>query len=262
MNSILQIAANTYKESVRDKILYNIIFMALVLILFSIYLGDWSVLNSEYVIKSFTFSVMSLSGLLLSIFVGINLIQKEIQKKTVLTILSKPLSRSSFILGKFLGLMLVVFTHISIMTVAFYFILFLGDAKPTLSILWGVLLVTVEMAVIVSVAILFSTFSTPTLSALFTFGVYLAGKLSGELMKQMAFLKEFEPGSYSVVMDKISQVVYHVFPDLSKLNLTNVIVHGQEVVFGHVVSAMAYGLCYVLVFLSLAIWWFSKKDFV
>ena len=94
LKNISVIAWNTFRESVRDKILYNIVFLTIALAFFSIVLGEWSVFDRAHVIKSTTLSIMSLSGLLISVFVGISLVQKEIQRKTVLTLLSKPIGRS------------------------------------------------------------------------------------------------------------------------------------------------------------------------
>ena len=114
LKHIAIIAHNTFRESIRDKILYNIVFLAIALTLFSIVLGEWSVFDRAYVIKSTTLSVMSLSGLLISIFVGISLVQKEIQRRTVLTLLSKPISRVTLIVGKYFGLLAVVAVHLAI----------------------------------------------------------------------------------------------------------------------------------------------------
>ena len=139
LKNIAIIAWNTFRESVRDKILYNIVFLTIALAFFSIVLGEWSVFDRAHVIKSTTLSIMSLSGLLISVFVGISLVQKEIQRKTVLTLLSKPISRGTFILGKYLGLMGVVAVHLSILSAVYYSILFLTHSSPTLSLLQAIL---------------------------------------------------------------------------------------------------------------------------
>ena len=135
------IAHNTFRESIRDKILYNIVFLAIALTLFSIVLGEWSVFDRAYVIKSTTLSVMSLSGLLISIFVGISLVQKEIQRRTVLTLLSKPISRVTFIVGKYFGLLAVVAVHLTLLTVIYYVMLFFTNAEPTASLLLAIYLI-------------------------------------------------------------------------------------------------------------------------
>ena len=174
------IALNTFRESIRDKILYNIGFLAIALTLFSIVLGEWSVFDRAYVIKSTTLSVTSLSGLLISIFMGISLVQKEIQRRTVLTLLSKPISRASFIVGKYFGLLAVVAVHLMLLTAIYYVMLFLTGSAPTLSLLTAIYLIFCEMAVVIAVALLFSSFSSTVLSALFTLGVYFAGHLSDQ----------------------------------------------------------------------------------
>ncbi|MBS7391172.1 MAG: ABC transporter permease, partial [Fibrobacter sp.] len=183
------IALNTFRESVRNKVLYNIVFLAIALAFFSILLGEWSVFDRAHVIKSTTLSIMSISGLLISVFVGISLVQKEIQGRTVLTLLSKPISRAVFIVGKYLGLLGVIAVHLALLTVVYYVILALTGSNPTLSLLNAVYLIFWEMAIVVAVALLFSTFSSPVLSALFTIGIYMAGRLSNELMEQVNFVR-------------------------------------------------------------------------
>src|SRR3954471_20318479 len=146
MNSIAVIAMNAFRETIRDKILYNLVLFAVGLILFSILLGDWSVFARETVIEDFTLAVMSLSGLLMSIFVGIGLIQKEIQRKTILTLLAKPLPRWHFIVGKYLGLLIVLGVNLLIMTLVFFLLLRAINVRPTASLLTAIYLIFMEMA--------------------------------------------------------------------------------------------------------------------
>ena len=185
LNHIGIIALNTFRESIRDKILYNIGFLAIALTLFSIVLGEWSVFDRAYVIKSTTLSVMDLSGLLISIFVGISLVQKEIQRRTVLTLLSKPISRAAFIVGKYFGLLAVVAVHLCLLTGIYYCILWVTNSSPTVSLLSAIYLIFCEMAIVIAVALLFSSFSSTVLSALFTLGVYFAGHLSDQLLEHV-----------------------------------------------------------------------------
>ena len=208
LKNISVIAWNTFRESVRDKILYNIVFLTIALAFFSIVLGEWSVFDRAHVIKSTTLSIMSLSGLLISVFVGISLVQKEIQRKTVLTLLSKPIGRSTFIVGKYLGLMGVVAVHLSILTLVYYSILFLTQSSPTVSLLQAIYLVFWELAIVVAIALLFSSFSTPVLSALFTLGVYFAGHLSGQLLEQVRFVQRMGEitGSMGTLLEKAAVV--------------------------------------------------------
>lgn len=258
------IAFNTFRESIRDKILYNIGLLAVALAFFSIVLGEWSVFDRAYVIKSTTLSVMSLSGLLISIFVGISLVQKEIQRRTVLTLLSKPISRASFIIGKYFGLLAVVFVHLVLLTVIFYVILLCTNASPTLSVLTAVYMIFCEMAVVIAVALLFSSFSSTVLSALFTLGIYFAGHLSNQLLEQVRFASRMgEMGNASTaILEKTAVVIHAVFPGLYRFNITNYVVHGLALPDMYVFWNSLYALGYVGVFLGIASWWFSRRDFL
>lgn len=260
------IAANTFKESIRDKILYNLGAMALVLVVFSIVLGDWSVFDREHVVKSFSLSVLAFSGVLLAIFVGIGLVQKEIQKKTVLTLLAKPLSRSHFILGKFFGLSMILTIHFLITSSVLFFILWVGDANPDLALLQAIVLLWFELLIIIAVAILFSTFTTPTLAALFTFGVYLAGNLSGEILKQVEGMLNrgeiAQDGLSGILYIWISKIIYFVFPNLEQYNITGKILHGGMIDSLIFLKLVGFAIAYIVAFLGISIWWFDRKDFI
>ena len=258
------IALNTFRESIRDKILYNIVFLAVALTLFSIVLGEWSVFDRAYVIKSTTLSVMSLSGLLISIFVGISLVQKEIKGRTVLTLLSKPISRASFIVGKYFGLLAVVFVHLAILTCIYYLMLFFTNADPSLNLLTAIYLIFCEMAVVIAVALLFSSFSSTVLSALFTLGVYFAGHLSNELLEQVRFASRMgEMGdASSAVFERAAVIIHAVFPGLYRFNVTSYVVHGLSLPDMYLFWNSVYALGYVGVFLAIASWWFSRRDFL
>ena len=258
------IALNTFRESIRDKILYNIGFLAIALTLFSIVLGEWSVFDRAYVIKSTTLSVMSLSGLLISIFVGISLVQKEIQRRTVLTLLSKPISRVAFIVGKYFGLLAVVAVHLALLTVIYYVMLALTGSNPTLSLLTAIYLIFCEMAIIIAVALLFSSFSSTILSALFTLGVYFAGHLSDQLLEQVRFatrMGELGEGS-SMLFQRAAEVIHMVFPGLYRYNVTNYVVHGVALPDLYLVWNTVYAVGFIGVFLAIASWWFSRRDFL
>jgi len=258
------IALNTFRESIRDKILYNIGFLTIALTLFSIVLGEWSVFDRAYVIKSTTLSVMNLSGLLISIFVGISLVQKEIQRRTVLTLLSKPISRVAFIVGKYFGLLAVVAVHLALLTVIYYVMLALTGSNPTLSLLTAIYLIFCEMAIIIAVALLFSSFSSTILSALFTLGVYFAGHLSDQLLEQVRFatrMGELGEGS-SMLFQRAAEVIHMVFPGLYRYNVTNYVVHGVALPDLYLVWNTVYAVGFIGVFLAIASWWFSRRDFL
>lgn len=263
MNKIVVIALNAFKESVRDRVLYNIVFLGLILVLSSTILGDWSVFDKSQVISYFSLGVMSISGLMMAIFVGISLVTKEIRQKTVLTLLSKPVSRAQFLLGKYFGLLLVLVIHLTLMALLFFMLLWLNDAEITWGLAGAVLLVFFELSIVVSIAILFSTFSSPILSALFTLGFYVSGHLSGDVIRQMnnmqwangESLTEFHWNTFLV------KSIHYLLPDLEKFNISSQVVSGMNVPISTYLIQGLYAGAYAAVFMSIAIWWFSRKDF-
>jgi Cu-processing system permease protein len=267
VKSILTVAWNAYRESVRDKILYNLALFAIALILFSLLLGEWSVVARENVIKDFTLSVMSLVGLLMAVFVGIGLIQKELQRKTVLTLLAKPLPRWHFIVGKYLGLLVVLAINLAGMTLCFFFVLLYAGSFPDKSLLLAIYLIYMEMAVIVAVALLFSAFSTPMLSALFTLGVYVAGHLSGDILNHIAFVQKYGdrlPGgqSASIAMERVARAVYYLIPNLENFNISSRVVYHLPLGPHYVLFTTLHGLCFIAAYLLIACLWFNKRDFI
>jgi ABC-type transport system involved in multi-copper enzyme maturation permease subunit len=267
MKSILIIAVNAFRETVRDKILYNLVLFTLGLILFSLLLGEWSVFARVNVIKDFTLAVMSIAGLLMSIFVGIGLIQKEIQRKTILTLLAKPLPRWHFIVGKYLGLLIVLAVNLAIMTLVFFILLRCINVRPTPSLLTAIYLIFMEMAVVTAAALLFSAFSTPTLSALFTLGVYVAGHLSGDILNHLEFIRKYGqrlPGTPVITpfMGKLIHAVYYVIPNLENFNIRGRVVYDLPIPPHYVLYTSLYGLAFIGVYLLIASLWFGKRDFI
>ena len=267
MKPILIIAVNAFRETVRDKILYNLVIFTVCLILFSLMLGEWSVFARVNVIKDFTLAVMSLAGLLMSIFVGIGLIQKEIQRKTILTLLAKPLPRWHFIVGKYLGLLMVLALNLAIMTLVFFVLLRMIGVRPTGSLIMAIYLIFLEMAVVTAAALLFSAFSTPTLSALFTLGVYVAGHLSGDIVNHLAFIRKFGerlPGTpvISPFTEKLIQAVYYIIPNLENFNIRGRVVYDLPIPEHYVMYTSLYGLAFIAMYLLVASLWFSKRDFI
>lgn len=266
MISILVVAWNAYRESIRDKILYTLALFAGGLILFSLMLGEWSVFARDAVIKDFTLAVMSLMGLLMAVFVGIGLIQKEIQRKTVLTLLAKPLPRWHFIVGKYLGLMLVLAVNVAGMTACFYLTLLLADAKPQWNLLAAIYLIYVEMAVVVAAALLFSAFSTPVLSALFTLGLYVAGHLSGDIVEHLAFAAKhagrLPSGMGWEGLEKAARAVYYAIPNLGNFNIATRVVYDLPWGMDYLVFTTLHGACFIAAYLLIACLWFNKRDFI
>ncbi len=263
-NHLATLAGNAFRETLRDKILYNLVFFGLGLIGFSLVLGDWSLFAREKVMKDFSLAAM---GLLMAVFVGIGLLQKEIQRKTVLTLLAKPIQRWEFVVGKYLGLAAVLAVNLAVMTACLYLVLALTDAHPSARLLAAIALIYVEMLVVLAAALLFSSFSTPVLSALFTFGFYIAGHWVGDLIQHFDFLKRHagrlpQSSQYPDWAETGIRLVYHLLPNLENLNIRGRVVYDLPLE-GHIlVYSAGYGLAFAVLYLFLASWIFSRREFI
>ena len=267
MRAVSSIAANVFRESVRDRVPYNLVLFAILLIGSSYLLGQLTAGQDIKIIKDLGLAATSIFGLFIAIFIGIGLVSKEVERRSVYSLLSKPISRSQFIAGKYLGLVLTLAANVAVMTVALYIVLgymtFLATpesraawetpgADPAL--LKALLLIFVELMLITALALFFSTFSTPMLSAALTFGLYLAGHFNADLR------------NYGAVVDSppaatLARVLYHVLPDLSAFDVKMQVVHGLPVTAGYLAATIAYGAAYITALLLMATFVFSRRDF-
>lgn len=261
MDKIYLVAFNTVKESIRDKILYIVVFAAIGLLMLSMMIGQWAVFNQYYVTQSVSLSLTSISGLAVSIFVGIGLIQKEIQKKTVLTLLAKPIARHQFVIGKYVGLLVLLALHVLIMGTLILGVLWSQDMPIKPMYFTAIALLYFEIALVTSVAVLFSSFSTPILSSLFTVGFFMAGHLSSDLMNQVATSSKITGVENSPIFEVFAKVIYYVFPNLDQYVMTPYLVYDIAVPSGYYLQTLGGGALYILLFMSIASWWFSRRDF-
>jgi ABC-type transport system involved in multi-copper enzyme maturation permease subunit len=248
------IAINTFREAIRDRILYLILAFALVMIAASRAISLLTVGSEEKIVKDMGLAAISVFGVATAIFVGVGLVFKEIEKRTIYTLTAKPIRRSEFILGKYIGLFLVLLVNLSIMTLAFYGLLWY---KGYLDFALGkaILLTLVELMLVTAIAIFFSSFSSPFLSSLFTVTLYLIGHLSWGL-PLLAERIASVPGQW------VCGVLYRLLPNLEYLNIKGAVVHQVPVSGEEVALAAAYGLSYTVVILMLAIVVFRKRDFL
>lgn len=267
MREILWIALSSFRETVRDKILYTLLFFILLLLGFSVLLGDWSVFAQKKVITDFSLGVMSIGGLAIAIFIGVGLVQKEIQRKTIFTLLSKPVRRWQLLVGKYFGLLVVLVVNVLVMMAGLWAALAISgnsfDARLWLAA-YGVFL---EMAVITAVALLFSSFSTPVVSSLLTLGVFLASHLSGGILQYIETMKrnaKMIPGGRPMPawFEHLATIMRRALPDLEMFNIRNEIVHGLPLDPGYLLWSTAHALGWVVAIIALGSWWFDRRDFL
>jgi len=206
----LAIARNTYRETVRDKILYNLILFALILIFSSIMLGQLTLGNEDKVMLDLGLSSISVFGMLIAIFIGIGLVYKELEKRTAYALLAKPVHRHELILGKYLGLLFTILVNLAIMTVGLELaMLYIGriGLGGHLRVLPAVFVIFLSLALTTALALFFSTFSSPALSALFTFFLWIIGHFGRDL-------QSFGELTKSASVKWVCRILYYVIPNL------------------------------------------------
>lgn len=253
MRRILSISLNTFRETLREKLLYNLLIFALLMIGSSILLSRLTLGDANRLILDLGLASINLFGVIIAIFIGIGLVSKEIDKKTIYTIVSKPVPRYEFLLGKYLGLCITLFANTTIMVLGFLIVLQIMQV-PIESVLFkSVLLIYVELLVVTAVALLFSTFTSSTLSAIFTLAIYVIGHLSADLKG----LGEKLDGVSRGVLNGL----YYLMPNLERFNLKGHVIHQLDIGITDMMLIICYGLAYATVVLLTAALIFQRRDF-
>ncbi|UCC38241.1 MAG: ABC transporter permease [Candidatus Aminicenantes bacterium] len=252
---IRAIALNTFKETIRDRILYLLLFFAAIFIIFSRLLALLTVGDRVKIIKDVGLSSLSLFGALMAILMGTGLVYKEIDKKTIYTLLSKPIHRYQFVLGKFFGLVLTLFLMLLSMSLIYLIVVFLHTFQIEWKMLIAIFFIFVELLLITSVAILFSCFSTPILSSIFSLSFYLIGHVSWGLE---TLIQKIQPGFGKT----LAQILYTFLPDLENFNFKTEIVHNLPIPSNVYFFSILYGIFYALFMLVLAMLVFRRRDFI
>lgn len=267
MRTIALVAGAVFKESVRDRVPYSMVAFAVLLIAASYLISQLTAGQDLKIIKDLGLAAISWFGLLIAIFIGIGLVSKEVERRSVFALLSKPLTRGQFILGKYAGLVFTLVVNLSAMTVAFAVVLAYMDAvalpevragwpAPALDprLLTGVLLTVAELMIVTALALFFSTFSSPLLSALLTFGLWVAGHFNQDL-------RNFEAVLDVPVMVWLARGLYYLLPNLAPFNVRAEVAHGVDVPTGDVLLTLAYAAVYIAVLLVASIAVFRRRDF-
>ncbi|HEX8775201.1 MAG TPA: ABC transporter permease [Pyrinomonadaceae bacterium] len=254
---ILTIARNAFREAVRDRVLYNLVLFVLGLTVVSIFVGELSAGQEPKIIVDLGLSAMLLFGTFIAIFVGVGLVYKEIERRTVYSIFSKPVGRGEFLVGKYLGLCLTLGLNVAVMglgvTLALIYVR--GGWNPLALTIWpAVLLIFMELMILTAVSLLFSSFSTPSLSALLTFFVFIIGHFSADLRGLAASM-----GTTSARL--LFGALYYLLPNLSHYSFITPAAYGQTPTWVHILGAFAYALIYSAVLLAAATLIFNRRNF-
>ncbi len=267
MRVTLWIAVNVFRESVRDRVLYNLVLFAVLMIGVSYLIGELTAGQDVKIIKDLGLAAIFVFGLFIAVFIGIGLVSKEVERRSIYNLLSKPVDRFQVVAGKYVGLVLTLAVNVAVMTVALFAVLYVVDRGfsngiqqtwDTLALdpnlMKAVALIFVELAVVTAIALFFSTFSTPIVSAALTLGLVVAGHFSVEL-------RNFEEVVDSPAAATLARSLYWVLPNFSKFDVKSDVVHGRLVSLGYMLITTSYGLAYTLMLLIVAMFIFSRRDF-
>ena len=256
MTNVWTVASNTFREAVRDRVLYNLVFFALLMMAAAILVGQISIGIEQSVIVSLGLTAISVIGIFISVFIGVGLVSKEMDKRTLYALLSKPVERWQFLLGKFAGLVMTLTVNTAAMAVGLYAVLWVvkhSFVKGDWYLLVAVYLILLKLALIVALAMLFSCFTTPFLAILFTVGLYLAGIYAEDLRTMQAV--DLNPATM-----KMLRGISYLLPNFENFNVMGAVAHGRRVPGILVWQDTWYAILYGAIVLAGAAMVFSRRN--
>jgi len=268
MNNILAVISITFKEGLRQRILYGVIIFALLLMFFAVLFSGWFMRDISKIILDFCLSAVSIGGLLIPFFLAVNLLSKDIERKTVFAILARPISRSQYIIGKFGGLILLAGLVMSILSGSSLLSVWVGKLLygarffadfSLFAFLQAVLMSWLGVVVLIALVVVWCTVTTSAfLATLLTLLTYIIGQTIDDVVR---FLSVDTVGvEISATVQKTVQVVKYIFPNLSVFDLKLQAAHNIILPLGELSTIVMYGVCYCTVSLSLAVFIFKKRD--
>ncbi len=257
ISRIATIARNAFREAVRDRVLYNLVLFVLLLTAGAIFLGELSGGQEAKIIVDLGLSSILLFGVFIAIFVGVGLVHKEIERRTIYAILSKPIGRGEFLLGKYLGLCLTLLVNVLVMGagVSLALLYVKRGWDPLITSIWpAILLIYLELAILTAVALLFSSFSSPALSALLTFFVFIAGHFSADL-------KMFAASLGGTAARWFFTGLYYLLPNFANYSQITPAAHGYAPGGTTLLIALLYAALYAGVVLAAGTLVFNQRNF-
>jgi ABC-type transport system involved in multi-copper enzyme maturation permease subunit len=267
MRTIGVVAGAVFKESVRDRVPYAMVVFAVLLMAASYLIGQLTAGQDMKTIKDLGLAALSIFGLFIAVFIGIGLVSKEVEKKSVFGLLSKPISRAQFVLGKYSGLVMTLAVNLGVMTLAYYAVLYYMNVSasdsaraswpaPALDprLLIAIGLIFAELMLVTALALFFSTFSSPLLATLLTLGLWVAGHFNADL-------RNFETVIDSAGVVALARGLYYVLPNLAPFDVKAEAVYGMPIAASHVAYTLLYAGIYISLLLAAAVAIFRRRDF-
>lgn len=256
MKRAAAVALNTFREAVRDRVLYNLVFFALLMMAAAIFVGQISIGVEEMVIKSLGLSAISVIGLLIAVFIGVGLVYKEMDKRTLYALLAKPVRRWEFLLGKFGGLVLTLAVNTLAMAVGLFAALFYVKQRLDAfdaALLVAIYFILLKLMLVVALALLFSCYSTPLLAILYTSAFYVAGQFVEDM-------RTFHFATTGAEASAFLRGLSYVLPNFENFNVMAAAAHGRAIPMALILQNTAYALLYCAVVLLIAMAVFSRRN--
>ena len=254
MKPVLPIVKVTFKEGIRNKVFYNILLFGLLIICSSIVLNKMTVGDQTKIIKDLGLTAIAIFGLLTILFLATNQIFREFEEKIVYTILVKPISRKQYLLGKYLGILLIIAVEITAMFMLMMLLLLIVKGTVYWALFKGVYAIFLELSLISAIALLLATFMRPQLSIVTLLAIYVIGHSTAEVRTIM-----IEKGSG--VIARMVEVVYYLFPNFDNFDIKVQVVHNLQLTPYHLALATLYGLFYTALVLLVSMQLFTRKEF-
>jgi ABC-type transport system involved in multi-copper enzyme maturation permease subunit len=250
---ILTIVKNTYKEAVRSKLFLLLTIFSFAIIIASKVISMLVVSSGIRVIMDMGLATIELFSILTAVLIAVNLFYKEKERRTLFNILSKPVSREEFIIGKFLGISAVLFVSISVLGTVFLLYLWIVSGKFSFYLIYQMFFSFLVGNILIAFSLLFSTLSTPILSSIFSFGIYVIGSFTPTLIT-------YYQAKFHGISLIILKIIYYLLPNLTILNWKNKIIHSQAIPFDNFITGAIYGIDYILIVVVLTIIIFKNKE--
>lgn len=257
-SAIIAIAKVSWIEALRDRILYGLLAFCIGLILLSAVLSNLTLGWAVRIVTNLSLSTVSLSGSAMALLLGVRSVAGEVERKTAYPVLARPISRWTYVLGRYLGVMATVSVNVLLMYLAATAMIAAYSHEGSFQYAADAYLATLAMmmlrfAIIAAIAVLFSSFTSSTVAFIASVGMVIAGSFTSDL-------RFFLGQSESAFTQKLGDLLYWTLPDLSTLETMPLLVHGKEVLTAQVGTAAVYGSFYLLALLTLASWLFESRD--
>jgi ABC-type transport system involved in multi-copper enzyme maturation permease subunit len=246
------VAANTFREAIRERILYNLVVFALVMTLAGLLLGQLSIRQDEKIVKDIGFAAMELFGTLIAVFLGVSLVSKEIERRSLYSLLAKPLSRTEFFLGKFAGLAATLLVNCAAMTVGLLLTLWITGKAVSLGLLAAVYPIYLGLLVAVALAMMLASVTSSGLATVGVVGLLVAGRYT-DVLKNL-------PGILPGASARVLEVAYLLLPNIRNFDFKDRVAYGDAVPAVQLAWVTAYAVAYATLALGIGLHFFRRRD--